>query len=339
MQMEKKIKIFFLLVGTTILVLLINNYGIDNVIINLEKTGWWITVIIGTWLGVYLLNTTAFILILKAMNKRIPYREALSISLSGFAINYITPGINLGGEPYKIWALKSRIGLHPSVTSIVLYSMIHFLSSFIFWVIGIIIIPFTIPMNSELKYISMVILIISISGIAFFLSRHKNGIIQWLLRFINKIPFSQKIVSRLGIKEETPRIIDEQIADLYNNKKKYFWSSLLIEVAARIAASLEFVFILWSIGLQITLTEAVLINAFSSLMINILFFMPMTLGVREGSLFYIMDLLKYSPGVGIYVGLVNRLRELFWIIIGLAIIQLRKDKTVIENNSGYIEIS
>jgi hypothetical protein len=258
--------------------------------------------------------------------------------LSGFAINYITPGINLGGEPYKIWALKNKIGLHSSIASVVLYTMLHFLSSFVFWMIGIIIIPFTIPLNDELKFLSVVILIISIAGIIFFLSRHKNGIIQWLLRFIHKIPFSQKIISRLGIKDQTPGIIDEQIVDLYNNQKKYFYGSLLFEVISRITASLEFVFILWSIGIQISFTEAILINAFSSLLINLFFFMPMTLGVREGSLFFIMDLLKYSPGIGVYVGLINRLRELFWILVGLIIIQFRKHKPVKEDNVGTIEI-
>ncbi len=335
--MEKKVKIFFLIVGLTILALLVNEYGLANVIINIGKTGWWFLAIIGTWLVVYLLNSLAFYFILNARNKRIPFKEVLSVSLSGFAINYITPGINLGGEPYKIWALKNKIGLHSSVAAVILYTMLHFLSSFVFWMIGIIIIPFTVSLNSELKILSGLILIISIAGIFFFLSRHKNGIIQWLLRFSHKIPYSHKIISRLGIKDETPEIIDEQIVGLYNNQRKYFYVSLLLEVIARIAASLEFVFILWSIGIQISFAEAILINAFSSLLINIFFFMPMTLGVREGGLFFIMGLLKYSPGIGVYVGLINRLRELFWILVGLIIIQFRKHKPI-KDNVETIEI-
>lgn len=338
MQMEKKVKIFLLFVGFTILAFLVNEYGLSNVITNIGKTGWWFLAIIGTWLIVYFLNSIAFYIILNARNKRIPFKEVLSVSLSGFAINYITPGINLGGEPYKIWALKNKIGLHSSIASVVLYTMLHFLSSFVFWMIGIIIIPFTVSLNAELKFLSIIILLISIAGIIFFLSRHKNGIIQWLLSFIHKIPLSQKIINRLGIKDETPGIIDEQIVYLYNNQKKYFYGSLLFEVIARVAASLEFVFILWSIGIQISFTEAILINAFSSLLINIFFFMPMTLGVREGSLFFIMDLLKYSPGIGVYIGLINRLRELFWIFVGLIIIQFKKYKPIKEDNVGTIEI-
>lgn len=336
--MEKKIKIFLLLVGFTILAFLGDEYGFVNVVINIGKTGWWFLAIIGTWLIVYLLNSIAFYFILNARNKKIPFKEVLSVSLSGFAINYITPVINLGGEPYKIWALKNKIGLHSSVASVVLYTMLHFLSSFVFWMIGIVIIPFTISLNSELKYLSIMILIISIAGVIFFLSRHKKGMIQWLLRFIHKIPHSHKIINRLGLKDEMPEIIDEQIVDLYNNQKKYFYGSLLFEVIARVAASLEFVFILWSIGIQISFTEAILINAFSSLLINIFFFIPMTLGVREGSLFFIMDLLKYSPGIGVYVGLINRLREFFWILVGLIIIQFRKHKPIKEDNVRTIEI-
>lgn len=336
--MEKKIKIFLMLVGFTILVFLVNEYGFENVVINIGKTGWWFLAIIGTWLIVYLLNSIAFYFILNARNKRIPFKEVLSISLGGFALNYITPGVNLGGEPYKIWALKDNIGLNSSIASVILYTMLHFLSSFVFWIIGIMTIAFTVSLNFELKILTVVILIVSITGIIFFLSRHKKGMIKWLLRFIYKIPYSHKIISRLGLKDETPGIIDEQIVDLYINQRKYFYGSLLFEVVARIVASFEFVFILMSIGIEISIAEAILINAFSSLLINIFFFMPMTLGVREGSLFFIMELLKYSSGIGVYVGLINRLRELFWILVGLIMIQFRKHKLIKEDNMRTIEI-
>jgi hypothetical protein len=50
----------------------------------------------------------------------------------------------------------------------------------------------------------------------------------------------------------------------------------------------------------------------------------MNLGVREGSLFFIMGLLNFTSAIGIYIGLVNRIREFFWILIGLLLIQFRK---------------
>ena len=45
--------------------------------------------------------------------------------------------------------------------------------------------------------------------------------------------------------------------------------------------------------------------------------MPFELGTREGGLFLVVQTLGYAPGIGIVIGLVNRLRELVWIFIGL----------------------
>ena len=55
--------------------------------------------------------------------------------------------------------------------------------------------------------------------------------------------------------------------------------------------------------------------------------MPFELGTKEASLYLVLDSIKLSAGVGIYIGLINRLRELFWILIGLLLIQFNgKDK-------------
>jgi hypothetical protein len=45
--------------------------------------------------------------------------------------------------------------------------------------------------------------------------------------------------------------------------------------------------------------------------------MPFELGTREGGLFLVMQTIGYPPGIGIVIGLVNRLRELVWLFIGL----------------------
>ena len=57
--------------------------------------------------------------------------------------------------------------------------------------------------------------------------------------------------------------------------------------------------------------------------------MPFELGTREGSLYLVLDSVKLSAGIGIYIGIINRVREFFWILVGLLLIQfngVNKDK-------------
>jgi uncharacterized protein (TIRG00374 family) len=319
--MNKKLRAVFLAVGLLLFIFLVQEFGINNILSNIKRTGWWIIPIISTWFFVYLLNAYAWSIVLKPHRHKISFGEILSITISGFAINYITPVVNLGGEPYKILALKKKLGTQNAVSSVILYSMLHFFSSFIFWIAAIILILLSLNLNSKMQIIFISAFIVALLGVWFFYTRHKKGIFRSLLKLLVRLPFTDKLTEKLKVKENSLQLIDEQIIDFYVNSKSGFYTSLFLEVASRFVASVEFIFIMRAIGLELSFQEAVYINAFSSLAMNIFFFVPLTLGVREGSLYFLMNILKFSSGIGIYIGLVSRLRELFWIFVGLILIQ------------------
>ncbi len=333
---NKRVKSLFFIVGFALFVFLINQFGIDNLLTNIKKTGWWTIPITGVWAFVYLLNAWAWTLVIKSFKHKIAFKDIFSISLSGFAINYITPVVNLGGEPYKIFALKEHLGLNSSVSSVALYSMLEFLSSFLFWFIAIILAVISLPLTTELQIVLGASFLFTLLGVWFFYSRHIKGIFNSLVNLITKLPYTAKLTEKLNMKKTSLKIIDNQIIDLYTKQRTTFYASLSLEVIARIVASVEFIFILKAIGIEITLEDAIYINAFSSLMLNLFFFIPMGLGIREGSLFLIMGGLNITAAIGVYIGLINRVREFFWILIGLLLIQLRKPK--INENKFSLEI-
>lgn len=336
--MNRKIKIIFLIAGLLIFALLINEFGVENIIANVDKTGWWIMPIIGVWFIVYLLNALAWQIILKPYKNRVSFVDIFSISLSGFAINYITPVVNLGGEPYKVFALKEKLGTQKAVASVILYSMLHFLSSFVFWIAAILLVLFSLTLSKETQIIFGAGFIIASLGVWFFYSRHKKGIFESIIKIIPKLPLTTKLAEKIKLKEDSFKIIDQKIVDFYKNSRRDFYASLFIEVTSRFIASIEFIFILRAIGIEISFQEAIYINAFSSLFMNLFFFIPMNLGVREGSLYFIMGLLKFTSAIGIYIGFVNRIREFFWILIGLLLIQLRKTNHAKKEIIGYADL-
>ena len=322
--MNKILKTIFFAIGIALFTLLVWDFGIDNIISNVARTGWWFISIIGIWLVVYLLNALSWYLIIDAKNNEISFLNVFSISLSGFAINYITPFVNLGGEPYRIIALKDYLGLSNSVSSTISFTMLHQLSHFFFWITAIVIVFFLFTISVSIKAFLIITLIVLVGLIIFFFSRHKKGIFLSLLRFLSKLPLKKILYNKIIRKEEILLKIDEEIKEFYSAKKKIFYSALSIEFIARLISSLEYYFILKAIGFEATFMDAFLINAGASLIMNILFFIPMGLGSREGGLVLILEGLKYASGVGVYVGLINRIREFFWILIGLLLIQFRR---------------
>jgi uncharacterized protein (TIRG00374 family) len=336
--MNKYLKTAFFIIGLGVFAWLISDFGISNIIENVRKSGWWFVPVVGVWGVVYYLNAWAWYYVIDAKNKKVGFANIYGITLSGFAINYITPFVNLGGEPYRVIALKDKIGLHSAVSSVILYTMLHFLSHFIFWTTAIILAGVLLPLATGLKITLFSAFVILLAFIWFTFTRHKKGIFASLINLLSKLPFLKSLHKRLSKKEESLLKIDEQIKQLYNERKNHFYLALFFEYSARIVASLEFLFILKAIGISISFLEAFYINAGSSLIINLFFFMPFELGTREGGLYLVLDSLKLTPGVGIYIGLVNRVREFFWILVGLVLIQFngKKKEKITKNIFEYM---
>ncbi|NCQ19188.1 MAG: hypothetical protein COZ80_05530 [Ignavibacteria bacterium CG_4_8_14_3_um_filter_37_9] len=334
--MSRKSKIILFAVGIAIFTYLVLDFGLNNVLINLRKTGWYFIPVIGIWAFVYLFNAFSWRLIIGNSTKKIPFYKIVSITISGFAINYITPSIAIGGEPYRIAELKETLGTSKAVSVTLLYTMIHILSSFVFWMLVIVLALVLLTLTSVTK-ISLIITLIVFSGfVYFFITRHKKGVVKSLLKIFLKIPFIKKIASPLSGKADSLQNIDDQITELYLKRKRDFYLALSWEILARIVSSLENLFILKAIGVDITFSEALFISAVSSFVINLFFFMPLELGSREGGLALVLGSIKMTSSLGIYLGLVNRIRELFWILIGLILIALSGKKI---NNNLTAEIN
>ncbi len=320
--MKKKYLVLLYLFGFAILIFLIFNFGIENIAVNIKKTGWWFIPVIGIWLIVYLLNASAFFVILGKNAKKIGFKRILSITISGFAINYITPFVTLGGEPYRVYILKKYIDTKDAVASVTSFTLMHMLSHLLLWIVAF-------PIFLSIYFIRLsniggmiLVVLIFLGGVLYLLFKgSKTGIFTPISKLLLKLPIGKKLKAKLRSVSESILEIDKKISEFYYNRKKDFYGSLFLEFAARIISSLEFYFALHAIGNKVTLIDALLINAVLTLMLNILFFMPLQLGTREGSMYVVMRLLSISSGQAIYIALVNRIREFFWILIGLILMK------------------
>jgi hypothetical protein len=55
----------------------------------------------------------------------------------------------------------------------------------------------------------------------------------------------------------------------------------------------------------------------------LMFFMPMQIGAREGSIALVADRLHFTASCGLFTGILCRIRELCWIVIGLVLIKVK----------------
>lgn len=326
MHNKSKIQNLFLLIGTIAFVLMIYKIGIGTITDNLLKIEWWIIPILCLWILVYLLNTLSGLLIINNLEdlRRIGFFQLYKITLSTFAINTATPMGLIGGEPYKIIELSPYLGSNKATSSVILFSAMHFLAHFIFWMLSITLTLVIIPLDLTWKIALSISFIICLLLFKLTLKGCKKGIINSIFKSIKRLPLLEHIVTKFIEKNKNNiQIIDTQIRGLQNNNPKIFYGTLMIELVARIISCAELYFLFIAYQTPINFIYCILIMAFTSLLANILFFMPLQIGTREAGFILSMKLLGLSPTLAITISIVTRIRELFWMIIGIILIKIK----------------
>lgn len=326
--MNKRIRNVFFLIGLVAVVFLMINLDLSLASLQnlLKQAGVYFPLILILWVAIYAINTLSWKQLLKGLDSgHIPFKVLYKITVSGFALNYVTPGGLNGGEAYRILALKPYVGVARASSSTLLYSILHIASHLLFWFIGAFILLFySLPWTYNL--IIGLVLISSLVLLWLFSLVMKKGAMHLLSVLLVRIPRLGSRVERFELKyRDTLLRIDEEVREVYLHRPKAFRNTLALEFAARLVGCLEISLLMIPLlGLQSFLV-AYLVMAIASLMANLLFFMPMQLGGREGGFTLAFSLLGYSAQYGLFVGLLVRLRELVWILVGVLLIHKEKE--------------
>jgi uncharacterized membrane protein YbhN (UPF0104 family) len=263
------------------------------------------------------LNTISIYIIFGSARRKIGFWQAFTVTLSGNAISLVTPFANMGGEPYKVAEYSRFIDPKSALSKVILYKMIQWISHFLTWLTAILLILFTIRLNETETIGLVLIFIILTSFVVFFFLKHKNGFFESLYGLLEKIKFLKSLNKKLMSKKDSFIELDNCIKELYNDRKQSFYTVLIIEYISRVFSSFEYMFILYGINVSITFLNAFYINAVMSFIMNAIFFVPSAIGVREEGLYLLMKSMVFRSGIGIYVSIVNRIREFFWVLVGL----------------------
>ena len=78
-------------------------------------------------------------------------------------------------------------------------------------------------------------------------------------------------------------------------------------------------------GGGLTFVYAFLILSFTSLFANLLFFLPLQLGGREGGFAMSVAQMGMTADIGMFISIICRVRELFWTAIGLLLMKVGND--------------
>ncbi len=336
--MKKKYQNGFFLFGIVVLVVMLTQLDFAQVWSGLQHAGYWFFAVVALWGVLYILNTAAWYVIIRSQQEKdapadqkpaanVPFWWLYKITISGFALNYATPGGLMGGEPYRIMELSPKIGAERASSSVILYVMTHIYSHLWFWLLSAILFVATQHVSVFMMMVLASVTAFCLAAIWFFLKGYRQGLALRLMKILRHIPGVKRWAREFIEKHRTQLdTIDQQIAALHNQNPRTFFGAVFLELACRFASALEIMFILLVLMPEVNYIQCVLILAFTSLFANILFFMPLQLGGREGGFLMSVGGLGMTASAGIFVALIVRVRELIWTAIGLLLIKMNKKK-------------
>lgn len=329
--MRKKYQNAFFIFGLVVLIVMVTQLDFAQVWEGLQSAGYWFLAVIALWAVLYMMNTAAWYVIIDNIGSEdgtcrrcgIGFWWLYKITVSAFALNYATPGGLMGGEPYRVMSLSPKIGTQKASSSVILYVMTHIYSHFWLWLLSALLYVVTQPMTYFMALTLTVISLACLAAIWFFIKGYKKGIAVTGMNILSHFPvlkrWAQPFFERNREKLAT---IDSQIAALHNQNPRTFVLAVLLELSCRVASTLEIFFILLVIMPSVNFLQCILIYAFTTLFANMLFFMPLQLGGREGGFLMSTGGLGMTARAGIFVALLVRIRELIWTAIGLLLIKL-----------------
>ena len=342
--MKRKYQNAFFIFGLVVLAIMITQLDFAQVRAGLSRAGYWFFAVLLLWVPLYAINATSWHLIIRsgqtaddgALNRQKPSFALLyRLTVSGFALNYATPGGLMGGEPYRIMSLAPLIGTERASSSVILYVMTHIFSHFCFWLLAVAIYVLTRPLTTGMSIVLAAATLFCLTGIWFFMAGYRKGVAVRLTGLLRFVPFIRKRAARfIDSHRERLDTIDRQIADLNRSNRRTFAAAVGLELFCRLLSAAEIMFILLvlmpvtngtddpAVALCSLYIDCVLILAFTSLIANLLFFMPLQLGGREGGFLMSTAGLAMTAGTGIFIALIVRVRELVWTAVGLLLIKL-----------------
>ena len=309
----------FVIVGPALLGVVSWKIGFQNILDHLSLIGWSFLPVIcisALWKAN---NTLAFFLVF-------PSREGLSywrlfvVNLAGDVVNSSLPLANLGGELAKPILLRSELPFSISMSAVVANKTVEILSGLIFTLICVCLSFVFVDLQGHIRMAIVTATLIGSLAIFLLCRVQRQGLFSIILGMLQYIPFMGSV---LRSNKDILIRADRSLMDLYAHSKVRCLAAFVSRSISWLLGIVETYLILNLMQLDPTLLQASLLVALPLMMDTALFFVPAGIGTMETGHSYVSYLLGLSAGAGLSLGLLKRVRRLFWMGLGIALLSAR----------------
>ncbi len=320
--MRRPWQVALFIAGASVFGYLVAQIGIGQLAADAVRTGWVFVPIVALFALVYACSAGAWRLIMASDPERPSFLRTYGILISSNALNFLTPWINAGGEPYRIAAMTPWLGRRRAAGSVILHRLLHSFAYVLVWLTAIIVALVLLPVSTRPAVYALLgaVGLILVGVLALFLSAHRRGLLERILNRLQRVPLIRRLAVRLEPRRPLLIELDKQITDFYHRHPRRFLQAVALEYLSRCIVFVELLLIAASLGIKLGYFRAFAIGGLEAVANNVLFVVPFELGAREGAYYVLFKLFGLDPQLGLYTSIVGRVRDFSWIGVGLLLI-------------------
>ena len=303
--------------GLLFLGYLIGKLGPDEILRNFIIMKWsfpFILILAFTW---HVTNSIAWSFAFPPGAFRPRWHCLFMAKLAGEAVNQLTPLANIGGEPLKAYLLKRESPSSLGLASVIVNKTGQIITGLLFTTLGLFLVvvynlklPKALPLPIQ---IGLVVLLTLGVVLIWLLYKKQKRLFSSLLNLLRKVGVNTRFLERKVARAVS---IDTNISRYYSDYKGRFCLVMFFHAIGWVMGACETFVILQALDAGAEFEVAFLITALAVIINSLFFFMPSNIGVLEGGQVFLFMTLGLNPAMGLSLGIIKRMRKLFWISVG-----------------------
>ncbi len=256
---------------------------------------------------------------------RLRFRDAFAARLMGDALGNIIPLVSIAvAEPSKAAFVRDRVPLMAGLAAIALENIFYSLSVVIFIFSGTAALLLSFQLPKPLRYASIGALVGTsmVACVGYYIVHKQWKFLSGALRFLGRRRTVRAWVEKVLPRAET---LEDRIYGFHDRNRGRLLPIFALEVCFHLAGVAEIYTTLWFISdvARPTLLTAFILESVNRI-INMTFkFVPLRTGVDEAGTGMLSKVLGFTTVVGVTLAIIRKGRDIFWAMIGVALIVRR----------------
>jgi uncharacterized protein (TIRG00374 family) len=316
------VNLILLLIASVFFLWILNKLGWDTLRHYLLQVGWYWPLLLLPYGVVNWLESWSWRYILVQPPAKITVRRLFWLRLGGESLNQLTPTACLGGEPFKASRLQADgVPLEVASASVVILKGILFLSLTLYIITGVALAPVFLPeAATHMLLLCVAALVLAAAGVIFVVVQGREPCGN-SFRFLSRRGW---VPHFLRDQEGFLGDLDTAMSQFYRQYPARAALAFSLFFLSWLLHSVEVYLIFWLLGHPISWGLAVCLDALAMLFTALGFFIPAAMGIQEGGNILLALGFKLGFDLGAAFSILRRIREAFWLCLGLVVVWREK---------------